>query len=367
MRRVALLLGLAGLAAATALVARAGVATVAAALGAAGAGVVWASLVHAVPMALNARAWKVLVGRGRGRTLPFFTWLVWVREAVNGLLPVARVGGELATFRLLTRRGVPAPQAGASLVADVTVSLATQLAFTLGGVGLLAVRAPGGPLVRTAWTAVAAATPIVLLLALLQRAGAFELVARVARAFAGRRLSALAAGGRRVDRATSAVYRNPGRIARCAAWQLAGWAAGAGEIWAFLAFAGRPVAATDALALEAIVQALSSAAFVIPGALGVQEGAFVAAGGALGLGPEVALAAALARRARDLILFVPALALWQWQEARAVLAWRGGSRAPAWGRGGVTVDPGDGARAGDCAEVRTPRCSYTDSVSRRPP
>jgi glycosyltransferase 2 family protein len=322
-RRAALLLGLAGLAAATALVARAGIATVAAALSAAGAGVVWASLVHAVPMALNARAWQLLVGRGRGRTLPFFSWLVWVREAVNGLLPVARVGGELVTFRLLVRRGVPASQAGASLVADVTVSLATQVVFTVGGVWLLAVRAPGGPLVRTAWAAVAAAIPLVLLLALLQRAGAFELLARAARALAGRRLSALAGGGRRIDRATAAVYRSPRRIARCAAWQLAGWAAGAGELWAFLAFAGRPVAATDALALEAIVQALSSAAFVVPGALGVQEGAFVAAGVALGIGPDVALAAALARRARDLVLFVPALALWQWQEARAALTWRG--------------------------------------------
>lgn len=319
MKRTALVLGLAGLAVATALVVRAGLATVLTALASAGLGVVWASLVHVVPMTLNARAWQLLVGRGRGRTLPFFTFVVWVREAVNGLLPVARVGGEVAAARLLIRRGVPGPQAGASLVADMTVSLVTQLVFTVGGIGLLAARAPGGPLVRTAWLALAGAAPIVALLVLVQRAGALETVARVARALTGRWLADLVGSARRVDRATAAVYRSPRRVTRCVIWQLAGWAAGAGEIWAFLAFAGSPIGLTDALALEAIVQALSSAAFVVPGALGVQEGAFVAVGGALGLGPDTALAVALSRRARDLLVFVPALVVWQWQEARAVL------------------------------------------------
>ncbi|WP_242392912.1 lysylphosphatidylglycerol synthase domain-containing protein [Anaeromyxobacter oryzisoli] len=323
MKRTALVLGLAGLAVATTLVVRAGLGTVVAALATAGLGLVWASLVHVVPMALNARAWQLLAGRRRGRTLAFFTFVVWVREAVNGLLPVARVGGEVASARLLVRRGVPGPQAGASIVADMTVSLVTQLVFTLGGIAVLAARAPGGPLVRTAWISAAAAVPIVVVLVIVQRAGAAEILARVARALAGRWMpEALVGGARRLDRATAAVYRSRGRILRCAAWQLAGWAAGAAEIWTFLAFAGSPVRFTDALALESIVQALSSAAFVVPGALGVQEGAFVAVGGALGLGAETALAAALARRARDLIVFVPALVVWQWQEARAVLARR---------------------------------------------
>ncbi|BDG02216.1 lysylphosphatidylglycerol synthase domain-containing protein [Anaeromyxobacter oryzae] len=327
MSRAALLLALAGLAVATALVVHAGFGTVLAAFATAGLGVVWASLVHVLPMALNARAWQLLVGRGspgprRRRSLPFFFWLVWVREAVNGLLPVARIGGELATARLLVRRGVPGPQAAASLVVDMTASLASQLVFTLGGIAALASRAPGGPVVRTSWIALAAAAPIVVALTLLQRAGAFETTARLARAVAGRRLAALVGSGRRIDRATTAVYRRPGRVARCAAWQLAGWAAGGAEIWAFLAFAGHPLTVPDALAVEAIVQALSSAAFVVPGALGVQEGAFVAVGGAVGLPPDAALALALARRARDLLVFAPVLAIWQWREARVVLGGR---------------------------------------------
>ena len=43
-------------------------------------------------------------------------------------------------------------------------------------------------------------------------------------------------------------------------------------------------------------------------------------GGLLGLSPELALALALARRTRDLILFVPGLLAWQIAEGRRLLA-----------------------------------------------
>jgi len=58
---------------------------------------------------------------------------------------------------------------------------------------------------------------------------------------------------------------------------------------------------------------------MVPGALGVQEGGFLLFGSLLGLGPEVALALALARRVRDLVVFVPALVTWQLSEGRRLL------------------------------------------------
>ena len=319
MTRLALLLAVVGVAAATVLLARTGFAAVLSAFAAAGLGVLWASLVHAVPMALNARAWQVLVGRGRGRSLALFGWLVWIREGVNGLLPVARVGGEVATARLLIRAGVPGPQAVASLVVDLTIGIATQLLFTLAGVTVLAADTAGGPLVRASLVALAVTAPVLVVLAVAQRGGSFERVARAARSFVGRPLSGLVASGRRLDRATRAIHRSPLRLARCAAWQLAGWGAGAAELLVLLAFLGHPIAPLDALAVEAIVQAASSAAFLVPGALGVQEGGFAAAGAAVGLPPEISLALALGRRARDLVLFLPALVAWQWTEARSLL------------------------------------------------
>lgn len=326
MTRAAALLALAGLAIATALVAREGAGVVLAALASAGLGVVWASALHVLPMALNARAWQLLVGRGAGggrpRSLAWFGWLVWVREAVNGLLPVARVGGEVATARLMFRRGVRPAPAVASIVADMTVSLGTQAIFTAGGIALLAGRDADGTFTRAAVGALLAAAAAIAALAVALRLGGLERLGRAARAVLGRRFEGLARSGRRTDRALRAVWRARGRVLRCAGWQLAGWVAGAAELWAFLALAGARVPFADAVAIEAVVQAASSAAFVVPGALGVQEAAFVAVGWAVGLPPGIALAAAVFRRARDVIVFVPALVVWQGLEGRRLFAAR---------------------------------------------
>lgn len=64
---------------------------------------------------------------------------------------------------------------------------------------------------------------------------------------------------------------------------------------------------------------LVGARVAVPAALGVQEGAFLAVGGALGLAPPTSLALAWGAAARDALLFVPALVAWQWQEARGWL------------------------------------------------
>jgi putative membrane protein len=321
--RAAAVLALAGLALATVLVVHEGAGTVLAALAAAGAaGLVWSSLFHVVPMALNARAWQQLLRRGPGRSLPFLSWLVWVREAVDSLLPVARVGGEVAAARLMVRRGIPAAPAVASLVADITVALGTQALFTLVGVVLLAGRGSSGAMVRTAWLSLVASLPVIAAVALVQRAGAGEALGRVARKLAGRHLGPLVGEGRRTDRVLRVVYRG-GRMLRCAGWQLLAWTGGAVEIWIFMSFLGPGIPFPDAVIIESLVQAVSSAFFVVPGALGVQEGAFLAVGGAVGLAPDAALALALARRARDLMLFVPALVAWQGQEGRRLFTARG--------------------------------------------
>jgi glycosyltransferase 2 family protein len=70
------------------------------------------------------------------------------------------------------------------------------------------------------------------------------------------------------------------------------------------------------LIVEAVIQALSSSAFVVPGALGVPEGGFLAIGTLLGFSPELALM----RRARDVLVFLPALVIWQVAAGRRALS-----------------------------------------------
>ena len=94
------------------------------------------------------------------------------------------------------------------------------------------------------------------------------------------------------------------------------WAMGAAEIWLALYFMDIPVTIADALLLESLILAVRAAAFFVPGAVGVQEGAFVLLGAVIGIGPEVALALSLIKRVRELVIGVPALLAWQVAEGK---------------------------------------------------
>jgi len=73
--RAVTLVGLAGLALATLLFIWQGVGPVLAAFAAAGIGILWSSLFHAVSMALNARAWQLLLPQAKTDTVKNFRQL----------------------------------------------------------------------------------------------------------------------------------------------------------------------------------------------------------------------------------------------------------------------------------------------------
>jgi uncharacterized membrane protein YbhN (UPF0104 family) len=92
--------------------------------------------------------------------------------------------------------------------------------------------------------------------------------------------------------------------------------AGALEIWVAAWALGTPISIADALLIEALIQTLISAAFVVPGALGVQEAGFIGLAVLVGLDPAAGAALAVARRLRDVVLFLPGLLVWAWMERR---------------------------------------------------
>jgi putative membrane protein len=245
-----------------------------------------------------------------------FAWATWIRESVNGLLPVARVGGEIVAYRIIRQQGVPGSEIAASLVADMALSVLSQVGFALLGVALLL--ASGRTLGRTAQllAALVGLIPLGVGLVIVQRAGALSALTGILdRLFAGR-FRAAHASALGFDAALRGIYERRRDVVACFGSQLAGWALGAGEIWLALYFLGQPRSVLDALAIEGLIQAVSSAAFIVPAALGVQEGGFVLIGGVLGIDAATALALATARRLRDLVVFVPGLVAWQWAEFR---------------------------------------------------
>lgn len=295
-----------------------------AALRIAGPGLVVAGLAHVVPMLPNARDWQILF---QGRNRPGFLRMlriVWIRESINGMLPVARIGGEVFSFRLLVRGGLQPAAAAASLVLDLQLTLISQVVFALVGIGyLLAHASPSAVhLARNVGLGLAALVPVLLVFILIQHVNPFERASRLLNRAMSGRLSALVDESAGIDREVRLMWRRSGVILRyLLLWQTLQFAGVALEIWLALHFLHSPVSFLQALVLESLIQAVSSAAFFVPGSLGVQEAGFLVIGGALGLSPPICLALAAARRVRDLLIYVPGLFAWQAAERR------GGSRA----------------------------------------
>lgn len=306
----------AGLLLAVALFVRADVGRVVALVRAAGLGLVAAAFFHLLPMLANARGWQALIVSST--RLPFRTAAIgtWIRESVNGLLPVARVGGEVAAYRWTVRHGVGRASVAASLLVDVVLSMVSQSGFALVGVAAMLDLGVGG---RYTWPlawgfAVLCAVGAALLV--LQRSRVLGLIGELSRRARSGRFTDLLAGAAEFESALDAIHARPRRVASSVAWQTLGWLLGAGEVWLCLALLGRPASLETAVVIEAVVQTMASVAFLVPGAYGVQEGTYLVIGTALGIDGPTALALATARRVRDLVMFVPGLCVWSWEEVR---------------------------------------------------
>jgi putative membrane protein len=314
------LAGLAGLALATALVAYQGLGAVTGALAQVGWGLIAVTLFHLVPLGCSALGWRSLWRGFGGAGVWTFAWVRWVREAADNLLPVAQVGGEMIGARLLALRGTSLPHAAASVIVDVTVEVLTQLLFTALGLALL-LSAGGEPaIVRWVILGLVAALPAVTGFVLIQRYGFFRLVERLGQSLERRWPGC---GLDRLEGLQDAIHAMYGRVRNglaAATWHLASWVLGAGEVWLILYLMGRPVAPHEALVLESLGHAIRSAVFVVPGALGFQEGGYMVLGTLFGLPPQAGLALSLAKRVRELLLGVPALVVWQLVEGRRL--WR---------------------------------------------
>ena len=106
--------------------------------------------------------------------------------------------------------------------------------------------------------------------------------------------------------------RSIGVLARAVVWQLAGLIVGCSETWVALRWLGHPLSPAAAMVLESVTQAARSLIFVAPAGLGVQEAGLIGVGQVLGLGSDVAMALSLAKRMREILFGLPALAAWQW-------------------------------------------------------
>ena len=317
---------LAGVALATVLVVHQGAGDVLGMLATLGWGFAPVVLVHVVQMLCSAFGWRSLIDPLWPRPLPILLAIRWVREGTNGLLPVAHIGGEIIGARMLSFRGVRRDVAGASVVVDVTVEVVTQFLFTLVGLTLLLLGDRGRDGTASLVAAVLAAGLAVAGFVIAQRIGLFRLIEHVLDRVMGKARWLSVEGIKGLHDAIQAVHRRPRALAESAAWHFLEWLLGMVEVWLALHFMGVEIGLRQALILESLGQAAHSAGFVVPGAIGIQEGGLMLFGTMLGVAPEAALALSLTKRLRELLLGVPAIAAWQLVEGRRLWQRRPSSR-----------------------------------------
>lgn len=299
------------------LIAYEGVTQVASALAMAGWGLGVVVLFHLLPMSADAIGWHILVDRAHRPRLRALLWARWIGESVNSLLPVAQVGGELVKTRLLARYGVPASQAGASVVVNLTLTVFSQVLFTLLGLSLLTFLLGEGKLAQGILIGTAVSAGCIIGFYWFQQRGLFGWLARRLESLASsRNWLALVGGADALDSAVMQLYKQRRQVLRSFSWMLLGWLLGAGEVWLALYFLDHPVSWLEALMIESLAQAVKGAAFLVPGALGVLEGGYIVLGSLIGLPYSASLALALTRRVRELCLGVPGLLAWQFIEGK---------------------------------------------------
>jgi putative membrane protein len=258
-------------------------------------------VVHAVPVALCGLAWGVLTPR-----LPAAVMVVarWLRDGFNEMLAVVPLAGEAASLRLLRRHGGKPATVAAGMVADLTCEVVAQVLFSLIGLGLWAAHAGGGAVTRWGVPGVLVAAAATTAFVAVQHGGGLRLVERAA--------THLLPGHRPVaglHRALMALYRRPRRLAAAVGLHLLAWLAACAEAWVALRLVGHPVTVAEAVMLESAIFALRSAAFMVPGALGLQEGGYALLGPLLGIPPAAALTLSLLKRGREVVMGVPAVVL----------------------------------------------------------
>jgi putative membrane protein len=275
----------------------------------------------AVPLLLDATAWWVLFPKPERLSLWQLFWMRWIGESVSTLVPSAAVGGDVVRARLAALRGAPIPTAAASVLVDITLGVFVQIGFTLLGLALIVTATGHHGFVRPTLIGAVIGVLAIIGFYIVQRLGMFRFIGKmISRVANADDWHSLVHSGQSLDEAIRRLYGRRRGVIGCCVWTATSLILGSGEIWIALHALGLRATLVNALLLQSMVFTIRSAAFPVPGALGVQEGGYVVIGNLLGIPGDAAFALSLIARVRELILGIPGLISWQLIEARHL--WR---------------------------------------------
>jgi putative membrane protein len=263
-------------------------------------------------------AWYFLMPPEHRRTVPQFYIARLVRDSIAEISPFSPVGGMVAAARLMILKGMNPAYAAASVAADATTEAMAQVVFLAFGIGLGLTQfrhmEGSGPLTIWMLGVLLLAVPGIALLIFLQKKGA-GLAERMAARFFPQ-----VNEGVSFRAAIEELYDSRSRLAASAALHLLAWIGAGVGTWISFKLVGGKIHFLNAIALEALLCTLRSIAAPVPAAIGVQEWGYAMLAPLFGLPAEMGVAVSLLKRAREIVLGVPALIYWQGVESRRALA-----------------------------------------------
>ncbi|HWE79731.1 MAG TPA: flippase-like domain-containing protein [Pseudolabrys sp.] len=245
--------------------------------------------------------------------------LRYIREGTNALLPLAQIGGDVIGARLLTFWKIPGPLAAATVIVDVLAQAGTQFLFALVGFALVIAHGVGGTFIHDLAWALAVGAIALVGFYLAQRRWGEKVVSAVLKRLARGREWQINGTFETLFRELRAVHHRRVSLAAAVVCHLAVWFIGALEVWVTLRAMGYSISYSDAVAIESLAQAARGAAFIVPGAVGVQEGGLIVLCALFGVPANAALALSLIKRAADLAIGIPGLIGWHALETRRIV------------------------------------------------
>ncbi len=245
---------------------------------------------------------------------------LWMGRAINTLLPVASIGGEIAKARLLILWGRGGVDASASVLVDKTVQALALVPWAIIGTALLVYLAIDDELAMLIMLGTFLLGLGIVGFVIVQRAGLFGFITRfIGKFHTSDGWGKITNNAHEVDAVVKEIYSNKKRFLSSILWRTTGLILQTTEVWLACYLLGHPIGLIEALMLKSLTSIITDIAFVIPNGYGIQEGGYLMLGALIGLSPELSLAISLATRIRELIVDLPGLLYWHQIEAKYLL------------------------------------------------
>lgn len=277
-------------------------------------------------------AWHVIcpdVNMGR------LTWARFLRESAATCLPFSQVGGILLSIRAVCFKGYVylknpenlsvARGIGINIV-DITTETLSQIAFIIIGICLLIlgqyhetlrdINIPGLA-INLKWLIIMGIFLLLIGITSMiwsQRQGsAFikKAVNFLSKHIAHQWEDQISANADSLQQTLNQIWSSPKNVLFSCIIHFIGWMAGAVGTWICYAFLGTHISFQAAITIESLVCVAMSIGFLVPASVGIQEGAYVIMGSIFGIDPHLSFSLSLIRRARDILIGIPVLLIWQ--------------------------------------------------------